>query len=380
MHNGRQMPQPKLLLWSHAIGPAVTLSGIPLHKLMVSRSSAALATLALSLSLATSCTGNHSMARREVAVIGPALPAISWLGPDLTADRSSLHSWRESVGPPVVLAADAAASGPADRLLVVNWNMHVGGGDFERLAQDVRGQAGAHVPIVFLIQEAHREGPEVPTELTSTASFASLIRSLRPDGTREEIEAVARRLGLHAYYVPSMRNGGPGISAEDRGNAILSSVPLGELGAIELPFERQRRVAVAATVTGTTMTGSPWRLRVVSAHLDNMVGARRLWIAGSEFGRTRQARGLVSALADQKTVVLGGDLNTWFGFRDGAYRTAAAAFPQTRVADRRATFHGVLRLDHLFFRLEPGWTAEFRRADNAYGSDHFPLIGEIRFQ
>jgi endonuclease/exonuclease/phosphatase family metal-dependent hydrolase len=347
---------------------------------MVSRSSAALATLPLSLSLVTSCTGNHSMARHEVAAIGPALPAISWLGPDLTADRSSLHSWRQSVGPPVVIAADAAAAAPADRLLVVNWNMHVGGGDFERLAQDVRGRAGAHVPVVFLIQEAYREGPEVPTELTGTASFASLIRSLRPDGTREEIEVVARRLGLHAYYVPSMRNGGPGTSAEDRGNAILSTVPLGELGAIELPFERQRRVAVAATVTGTTMTGSPWRLRVVSAHLDNMVGARRLWIAGGEFGRTRQARGLVSALADQKTVVLGGDLNTWFGFRDGAYRTAAGAFPQTRVADRRATFHGVLRLDHLFFRLDPGWTAEFRRADSAYGSDHFPLIGEIRFQ
>jgi endonuclease/exonuclease/phosphatase family metal-dependent hydrolase len=180
--------------------------------------------------------------------------------------------------------------------------------------------------------------------------------------------------------VPSMRNGGPGISAEDRGNAILSTVPLGELGAIELPFERQRRVAVAATVAGATTTGAPWRLRVVSAHLDNMVGARRLWIAGGEFGRTRQARGLVTALADEKTLVLGGDLNTWFGFQDGAYRTAAAAFPQTHVSDRRATFHGLLRLDHLFFRLEPGWSSRFRRAEHTYGSDHFPLIGEITFR
>jgi endonuclease/exonuclease/phosphatase family metal-dependent hydrolase len=348
---------------------------------MVSRSSAALiAALALSLSLVTGCTGNHSMGRQEMAPSGAALPAISWLGPDLSADRSSLHRWRQSVGPPLVIAVDAAPAAPADRLVVVNWNMHVGGGNLDGLAHDVRSQAGAGVPVVFLIQEAYREGPEVPTELTGTASFASLIRSLRPDGSREEIEAVARRLGLHAYYVPSMRNGGPAISAEDRGNAILSTVPLGELGAIELPFERQRRVAVAATVRGTTMTGSPWRLRVVSAHLDNMVGARRLWIAGGEFGRTRQARGLVSALADERTVVLGGDLNTWFGFRDAAYRMAAGAFPQTRVADRRATFHGLLRLDHLFFRLVPGWTAEFRRADSAYGSDHFPLIGEIRFQ
>ena len=380
MHDSRQRPQPKQLLWSRSSGAPATLSGIPLHRLMAPKSSSRLiCALALGLSLVTGCTGGHSMTRGEHAGTG-ALPAIAWLGPDQTADRTSLHSWRQSVGPPVVFASDAVASAPADRLVIVNWNMHVGGGDFERLARDVRRQAGADVPVVFLIQEAYRDGPEVPAELAGTASFASLIRSLRPDGSREEIEIVARRLGLHAYYVPSMRNGGPGTSAEDRGNAILSSMPLGELGAIELPFERQRRVAVAATVTGATRTGSSWRLRLVSAHLDNMVGARRLWIAGGEFGRTRQARGLVSALADEKTLVLGGDLNTWFGFRDAAYRTAAAAFPQTRVSDRRATFHGVLRLDHLFFRLDAGWTAEFRRADDAYGSDHFPLIGEIRFQ
>jgi endonuclease/exonuclease/phosphatase family metal-dependent hydrolase len=339
-----------------------------------------LAPLTLSLCVASGCIGSHSMARREIGTGEAATPAISWLAPDISADRSSLHSWRQSVGPPLVVASDAAALAPADRLVVVNWNMHVGGGDFERLAADVRGQARARVPIVFLIQEAYREGPEVPTELDGSASFASFIRTLRPDGSRDEIESVARRLGLHAYYVPSMRNGGPGLSAEDRGNAILSTVPLAELGAIELPFERQRRVAVAATVAGATTTGVPWRLRVVSAHLDNMVGARRLWVAGGEFGRTRQARGLVTALADEKTLVLGGDLNTWFGFLDAAYRTAAAAFPQTRVSDRRATFHGMLRLDHLFFRLEPGWTAGFRRAEHAYGSDHFPLIGEITFR
>ena len=336
--------------------------------------------LVLSLGLITGCTGQHSLVRRDVAASDAPTPAISWLGPDISADGASLHSWRKSVGPPVTIAQTLAAAHPADRLIVVNWNMHVGGGDIERLFADVRSEAGPAVPVVFLIQEAYREGPEVPAELEAGASFASLIRSLRPDGSRDEIEAAARRLHLHGYYVPSMRNGGPAISAEDRGNAILSTLPLDDLGAIELPFERQRRVAVAATVAGRTRSGLPWRLRVVSAHLDNMVGARRLWVAGGEFGRTRQARGLVSALDDEKTLVLGGDLNTWFGFQDAAYRAAAQAFPQTRVSDRRATFHGMLRLDHLFFRLEPGWTAGFRRAEHSYGSDHYPLIGEIRFQ
>jgi endonuclease/exonuclease/phosphatase family metal-dependent hydrolase len=132
-------------------------------------------------------------------------------------------------------------------------------------------------------------------------------------------------------------------------------------------------------VNGTTVDGRPWRLRVVSAHLDNMAGARRLWLAGGTFSRTRQAKALVAALADQSPLVLGGDLNTWFGFRDGAYRAAARAFPQTKVTDHRSTFQGLLRLDHLFFRFREGWTASFRRADDDYGSDHYPLVGAIDF-
>jgi endonuclease/exonuclease/phosphatase family metal-dependent hydrolase len=348
--------------------------------LTLSRRAPLVASLALSVAVLSGCAGGHSMARRDVAVNETATPGVSWIGPDLSGDQASLHRWRRSVGPPVVLAPSEASAASADRLIVVNWNMHVGGGDIARLFADVRRQSGSELPVVLLIQEAYREGPEVPTKLDGTAGFASLIRSLRPDGSREEIASVARRLGLHAYYVPSMRNGGPATSAEDRGNAILSTLPLDELGAIELPFERQRRVAVAATVAGLTSSGSPWRLRVVSAHLDNMVGARRLWVAGGEFGRTRQARGLVSALAHEKSLVLGGDLNTWFGFRDSAYKTAARAFPQTQVSDRRATFHGLLRLDHLFFRLDQGATAAFRRAEDAYGSDHYPLIGQITFQ
>ena len=105
---------------------------------------------------------------------------------------------------------------------------------------------------------------------------------------------MAQRLGLNVYYVPSMRNGGP-TSDEDRGNAILSSLPLTDLRAIELPFERQRRVAVSATIAGRTTSGTPWQVRLVSAHLDNMSTIRRAWI-GAEYGRARQARELAAAL------------------------------------------------------------------------------------
>ena len=176
-----------------------------------------------------------------------------------------------------------------------------------------------------------------------------------------------------------MRNGRPSESDEDRGNAILANIPLSDLSAIELPFERQRRVAVAATIAGTSTRGLPWSLRVVSAHLDNIVGVRRGWVAGAEYARARQARGLVSLLDPRAPTLLAGDFNTWFGFSDQAYRETASAFPQTRVSDRRATFLGLLRLDHLFFRLPEGWRAEFHREEERFGSDHYPLVATIRF-
>ena len=324
------------------------------------------------------CAGRATVVRHDTEGNSAFDPRVSWFAPDHLDDRASLAHWRRCVGPPVVFTGSTALPS-SDRLVVVNWNMHVGGGDLGALFADVRRRWGATTPVVFLLQEAYREGPEVPRELERGAGYASLIRSLRADGHRDEVESLAERLGLHAYYVPSMRNGGPSTSEEDRGNAILSTAPLSDLSAIELPFERQRRVAVAATVAGRTASGRPWEVRVVSAHLDNMVGARRLWIAGGEFGRTRQARGLVSALPASGALVLGADLNSWFGFRDGAYRAAAAAFPGTSVRDRRATFRRLLRLDHLFFRLHDGWSAEFSRADETFGSDHYPLVGQITF-
>jgi len=144
-----------------------------------------------------------------------------------------------------------------------------------------------------------------------------------------------------------------------------------------LPFERQRRVAVAATVSGHSSDGRPWRLRIVSTHLDNMVGARRGWIIGGEYGRIRQARALLQYLRGEGAVVLGGDFNTWFGFGERTYAEIARLFPDSDPLDRRPTFMGLMRLDHLFFRLPEGWKGQFRRAAERYGSDHYPLVGTL---
>jgi endonuclease/exonuclease/phosphatase family metal-dependent hydrolase len=265
---------------------------------------------------------------------------------------------------------------PADALTLVSWNTALGAGDVERLVRDLR-RAAPDRPVVLLLQEVYRSGPEVPVLLSKGASFARRLAGLRADGRRDEVEAIASAIGMSAYYVPSMRNGSPLVSDEDRGNAILSSLPLSNLTAFELPFERQRRVAVGAMLTGRSRSGVPWQLSVVSAHLDNMAGPKRLWIGG-ELGRVRQTRGLIDQLQGGAPLILGGDFNTWFGFADQGFREIARAFPGTRVTDRRATFRGILRLDHLFFRLPAGWSARFQRAEDDYGSDHYPLVATIR--
>lgn len=326
---------------------------------------------AAGISTAAGCVGGHALQTRR----GESIDRIAWYTPAASRDTAVLENWRASVGPPVFAEHRASQVQPVDTLTLVSWNTALGAGDVERLVGDLR-RASPTGPIVLLLQEVYRAGDEVPVLLRSGAAVASRLRGLRTDGRRDEIEVTAAALGMNAYYVPSMRNGSPVVSDEDRGNAILSTLPLTDLAALELPFERQRRVAVGATIRGPSGHGDPWHLRVVSAHLDNISGARRLWVA-SEFGRVRQTRGLIRQLEGDTPLVLGGDFNTWFGFSDRAFRETARAFPGTRVMDRRATFRGLLRLDHLFYRVPDAWRVTWHRAEDAYGSDHHPLIATI---
>jgi endonuclease/exonuclease/phosphatase family metal-dependent hydrolase len=172
-----------------------------------------------------------------------------------------------------------------------------------------------------------------------------------------------------------MRNGAPGRTDEDRGNAILSTVPLRDVTAIELPLERQRRVAIAGTVDVRLRDGRDVPVTIVDTHFTNMV-LHHLWLF-SEAGRTRQAVALAAALPREGSLVIGGDFNAWFGFRDAAYRELAKLAHAPETLDRRASF-GPLRLDHLLVRLPPGWHTTLRRADDRYGSDHHPLVAVVR--
>ncbi len=324
------------------------------------------------------CVGGYALVRRDPVELplGPRSDAIVWHVPAAASDAAKLARWRAGVGPAVVQAPPSAHSSAADTVTIASWNTALGEADLPRFVSTLPNQGG---PIVLLLQEVVRGGPEVPDRLPPGTGFGRRHGGASLGPAFQEIEAIARGLGFGVYYVPSMRNGSPSASDEDRGNAILSNLPLTELMAIELPFERQRRVAIGATIAGRTTAGAPWRLRIVCAHLDNIGSAKRVYV-GAEYGRTRQARGLLSLLAGTEPTILAGDFNTWYGFVDQAYVELSRAFPETRVLDRRRTFHGMLRLDHVFYRLAPGWHAEFRRGASRFGSDHYPIVGTVCFR
>ncbi len=305
--------------------------------------------------------------------------------------------------PPANPADPAAPPTPNWPLTVAAWNTHVGGGALGALWDHL---TQGHRPTVLLLQEAFATGPAIPPPAPDAACWPPRIAPDPPGEPRTDIVAFARARGLSLLYVPSMRNGGPQHAStarsgedpaqsapagpdatprEDRGSAILANVPLSSPCAIELPFERQRRVAVTADIRIGYAT-----VALCSLHLDNRAPWGKAWRTLGP-ARTRQMAGLLRVFpeaADPESTaprvhILGGDFNTWVRQRrEGAWRLARKQFPHPRSPDGRPTHHlevgGLPRLsDHLMFRLPPGLRSEYRRLESAFGSDHYPLVGKI---
>ncbi len=277
--------------------------------------------------------------------------------------------------------AEAGWAASLTSFVVLSWNVWVGRGRLlELVARLAAGEWGvpAGVPAVLLIQEAFRRDDSVP-ERSNGFAPRELVTRIRP---KQDIVEVTRRLGWNLRYIPSMRNG---AERSDRGNAILTQLPLGPATAIELPFVLQRRVAVGAAVT---LAGRP--IRLMSAHLEPRGPAGYKWLGAA--GRALQAAHLLADVEDP-TVVLGADLNLGRGRAERAWRLLVEGGFESGVPPEpptwRHTYHALPRLvlDYILFRNQARAirSARVQRVDedpsdrgpDVFGSDHHPLLARI---
>jgi hypothetical protein len=343
------------------------------------------------LAVVASLAGAGGCVRTKPPVMSPAraescrTATVRWFSPTDTRDLERLNEWCAGVGPPVVrlipptIAAGVEPANPAgtpmsvEDVVFVSWNVHVGNGDLHAFVRDLRaGVLTGGKPVnhfVLMLQETVRGG-DVPA-YAAGASGARRIAARNPNSI--DIVDLSRDLGLSLIYVPSMRNGhSADLAATDRGSALLATMPLGDPVAVELPGERQRRVAIFAKLLFPLERASPMSVGVV--HLDALGAPQRFWIFGTSSIRDRQVKA-VAPLMTEPNLVLGADLNTWHGPQEAAPRFLETLFGTRAsiVRDRP----GIRVLDYLFFRLAENLAAECTIAANDYGSDHHPLIGRI---
>jgi endonuclease/exonuclease/phosphatase family metal-dependent hydrolase len=288
------------------------------------------------------------------------------------------------VGAPIALDLAPPPDNIARSVVVLSWNVWIGRGRLREVVARIRSGdfaaqgAQPEAPIVVLAQEAYRRDPTIPPDSTGPAGRILATQS----DDQEDIVETARALGMNLRYAPSMRNG---TLQSDRGNSILSNLPLQDAEAVELPLVLQRRVAVSATLKVGTRS-----LRVVSAHLDPRGPPGRQWLGAA--GRALQARHLLTSL-HHDTVILGADLNLGRGRYERAWRTLRDAgftsgIPASAPAWRH-TFHAMPRLvlDYLLLRDSSGLVEQARvhrldehprdRGPLVFGSDHHPLLARI---
>lgn len=319
-------------------------------------------------------------------------PEVTWYGHPSPEDRESNSAWCEAVGPPTVIPAPHATllAVPQDTLTFVTWNTWVGGGDLKEFlrvelglvcGEDAPQPQSGFKPFVLLLQETYQRStlvPRVPPDAPVPWRVGALER---PAGGTDVVE-VAQACGLALAYVPSARNGpeSDGAYGEDKGNAILSSLPLRDVVAVELPFEAGRKVAVGAQIPLPDGGGA---IVAVAVHLDVASTLARTLKTGNRT-RERQVAGLLEALElhgwGAVPSVVGGDFNTWSS-RDASLKLMLRTFSDSPPVTGE-TSRGPFPADHLFFRADEGGEfslvpSSYRTVVDSHGSDHHARIFRI---
>ena len=156
--------------------------------------------------------------------------------------------------------------------------------------------------------------------------------------------------------------------------------------SIPLSCHSERRVAVAVELQGL-----PW-LTFVTAHLDTR--GRIQGRSGRMVQATELARHLDNEWGTDQTIVVGADLNSYFGARERMFAGfRGAGFQRLALEGRpRHTFHARglrMLLDHVLVRNAEASIAAVKvmRLDESqddggryiFGSDHHPLLARLEF-
>jgi len=260
------------------------------------------------------------------------------------------------------------------RILIVNWNVHLCHGNVTALLHELsrrESAAGYGTPnFVLLLQEALRRDKDIPNPGRNRVP-----RRIAPPLRRGDIVDWAKKMKWRMFYAPSVRNGRlVGNRAEDRGNAILTNLPMNSVEQIELPVGVHRRIAVMAII------GEESRplFRVAAAHLDTRASLSRGWVFGGPSARKRQAQALVSVLEevsnDGLPLIVGGDLNTHLGVNEASVK-AVSKIVRRKKHGLKATHRSGLILDYIFARVPESWeSGRCMRMSSHFGSDHYPLV------
>ena len=322
------------------------------------------------------------------------------------SDKSQrLDLWCLSVGRPV-LESRVPEAGDITGMRILSWNVNVGAGRLETLLPRLLDEAAADgVGLTILLQETFRAGDAVPDVYPAALDVPKAIRPRRPT---MDVRDIAAKFGLSVAYVPSMRNG-PATALserEDRGNAILSTEPLLDVRALELPFGKQRRVAVTALVAprGHGIAVGPVLSAFASATADRRSSPqasggwsdrpayRSIRVVSTHFDTNGDRAAQAAALSERlmsftdAPLFVGGDLNSRGGADDNAVLALTSRIPMASCGTGR-TNRWPLRLDVLIpigrldyiFAGVGDLVRGCETLHDAYNSDHLPLLMTLRY-
>ncbi|PYS34598.1 MAG: hypothetical protein DMG14_29090, partial [Acidobacteria bacterium] len=126
---------------------------------------------------------------------------MSWITALTNSDKTKLDQWCATVGPALFRAPAQLGLPRNGRILVVDWNVHLGNGKIEALIDELKTderRAGQGEPdFVFLLQEAFRRSADVPSNVRLAATVPNRIPSATQD-----IAALATKLDWWMFYVP----------------------------------------------------------------------------------------------------------------------------------------------------------------------------------